>query len=58
MLFLTGVWPSESAGGSGARHGVQSMHEAGLAIIQNQLRNGGTALSWADPAQFAELMLS
>lgn len=38
--------------------GYRSMPEAGRAIIQDQVRIGGSALPWADRAAFAELMLS
>lgn len=40
-----------------ARRGVHFMPEAGRAIIQDQVRIGGTALPWADRSAFAELML-
>lgn len=39
------------------RRGFQSMPEAGRAIIQDQVRIGGTSLPWADRTMFAELML-
>lgn len=38
--------------------GYCGMPEAGRAIIQDQVRIGGSALPWADRAAFAELMLS
>jgi len=41
-----------------SRRGLQSMPEAGRAIIQDQVSIGGSALPWADRAAFAELMLS
>ncbi|WP_435165505.1 AAA family ATPase [Falsirhodobacter sp. 1013] len=37
--------------------GFASMPEAGRAIIQDQVKIGGTALPWADKGTFAELML-
>ncbi len=37
--------------------GFTCMPEAGRAIIQQQVANGGAALPWADRAAFAELML-
>ncbi len=40
-----------------AGHGIPHMPEAGRAIIQAQVKIGGTALPWADRAAFAELML-
>lgn len=40
-----------------ARRGFRTMPEAGRAIIQDQARIGGSALPWADPPLFAELML-
>ena len=40
-----------------SRRGVRQMPEAGRAIIQDQVRIGGSALPWADRAAFAELML-
>lgn len=40
-----------------ARRGLRSMPEAGRAIIQDQVRIGGSFLPWADRAMFAELML-
>ncbi len=39
------------------RRGVQSMPEAGRAIIRDQVRIGGTALPWDDRSAFAQLML-
>ena len=39
------------------RRGFRMMPEAGRAIIQDQVRIGGSALPWADRALFAELML-
>lgn len=39
------------------RRGFRAMPEAGRAIIQDQVRIGGSALPWADRALFAELML-
>lgn len=39
------------------RRGLRCMPEAGRAIIQDQVRIGGTALPWADRSAFAELML-
>ena len=41
-----------------AELGVNTMPEAGRAIIQDQVAIGGKALHWADRAAFAELMLS
>ena len=38
--------------------GLQTMPEAGRAIIQDQVSIGGNALPWGDRAAFAELMLS
>jgi predicted ATPase len=38
--------------------GLQTMPEAGRAIIQHQVAIGGNALPWADRELFAELMLS
>ncbi|MBJ6132159.1 AAA family ATPase [Ochrobactrum sp. Q0168] len=40
------------------QRGFARTMEAGRAIIQNQVSNGGTALPWDDRALFAELMLS
>ncbi len=40
-----------------ARRGLRCMPEAGRAIIQDQVRIGGSALPWADRYAFAELML-
>lgn len=40
-----------------ARRGFHTMPEAGRAIIQDQVRIGGSALPWANRAIFAELML-
>lgn len=40
-----------------SRRGVRNMPEAGRAIIQDQVRIGGSALPWAERAMFAELML-
>lgn len=40
-----------------AQRGFPFMPEAGRAIIQDQVRIGGSALPWADRAAFAELML-
>lgn len=37
--------------------GFARSHEAGRAIIQDQLAVGGRALPWVDPELFAELML-
>jgi predicted ATPase len=37
--------------------GLDTMPEAGRAIIQDQVAIGGTALPWSDRAAFAELML-
>ncbi|OCW59569.1 AAA family ATPase [Hoeflea olei] len=39
------------------RRGHRSMPEAGRAIIQDQVRIGGSSLPWGDRAMFAELML-
>ncbi len=44
--------------GALAPHGIQTMPEAGRAIIQDQVAIGGEALPWADRRAFAELMLS
>lgn len=41
-----------------AAAGLQTMPEAGRAIIQDQVAIGGTALPWDDRAAFAELMLA
>src|ERR1700689_434643 len=38
--------------------GLDTMPEAGRAIIQDQLAIGGQALPWSDRRAFAELMLS
>lgn len=40
------------------QQGFSRSVEAGRAIIQQQVKIGGTALPWADRASFAELMLS
>ncbi|MFC7343261.1 AAA family ATPase [Saccharopolyspora griseoalba] len=40
------------------RQGWASTAEAGRGVIQDQTAIGGSALPWADPALFAELMLS
>lgn len=40
------------------RQGLQHMPEGGRAIIQDQMRIGGSALPWRDRAAFAELMLA
>ena len=40
------------------RRGLARTHEAGRAIIQDQVRIGGTALPWVDRALYAQLMLS
>lgn len=40
-----------------AFRGFPSMPEAGRAIIQDQVRIGGTSLPWADKLMYAELML-
>ncbi len=39
-------------------HGYQHSQEAGRHIIQDQVKIGGKALPWLDPACFAEMMLS
>lgn len=39
------------------RRGYRSMPEAGRAIIQDQIKIGGTSLPWANRLMFAELML-
>lgn len=39
------------------RRGLRAMPEAGRAIIQDQVRIGGSALPWANREMFAELML-
>lgn len=41
-----------------AAAGFVTMPEAGRAIIQDQVAIGGSALPWADPAAFAEQMLT
>lgn len=40
------------------KHGYQHSQEAGRHIIQDQVKIGGKALPWLDPACFAEIMLS
>ena len=40
------------------RRGFPRTFEAGRAIIQDQVRIGGTALPWADREAYAQLMLS
>ena len=40
------------------QQGYQHSQEAGRHIIQDQLKIGGKALPWLDPAFFAEMMLS
>ena len=40
------------------RRGFPRTREAGRAIIQDQVRIGGTALPWADRGLYAQLMLS
>src|SRR5580658_6469101 len=44
--------------GALAARGLDSMPEAGRAIIQDQVAIGGDALPWSDRPAFAELMLS
>jgi predicted ATPase len=44
--------------GALAARGLDSMPEAGRAIIQDQVAIGGDALPWSDRRAFAELMLS
>ena len=39
------------------RRGFRCMPEAGRAIIQDQIKIGGTSLPWANRLMFAELML-
>src|SRR5580658_95861 len=60
LWIITGGPGSEKSTliGALAARGLDSMPEAGRAIIQDQMAIGGEALPWSDRRAFAELMLS